>query len=38
MHLFKEHGVKDYAGAAAAIPVIDYDPYFAGEKGARSAQ
>ena len=34
MHLFKEHGVKDYARAAAAIPVIDYGPYFAGEKGA----
>jgi hypothetical protein len=34
MHLFKEHGVKDYARAAAAIPVIDYGPYFAGEKDA----
>ena len=34
MHLFKEHEVKGYAGAAAAIPVIDYGPYFAGEKGA----
>jgi isopenicillin N synthase-like dioxygenase len=26
--------VKDYARAAAAIPVIDYGPYFADEKGA----
>ena len=34
MHLFKEHAVRDYAAAAKAIPVIDYAPYFAGEKGA----
>ncbi len=34
MHLFKEQAVRDYAAAAKAIPVIDYGPYFAGEKGA----
>jgi isopenicillin N synthase-like dioxygenase len=34
MHLFKEQGVKDAAAAAAAIPVIDFGPYFAGEAGA----
>jgi isopenicillin N synthase-like dioxygenase len=34
MNLFKEQGVKDYAAAAAQIPVIDYGPYFAGEPGA----
>jgi Transposase DDE domain group 1 len=37
MHLFKEHGVKDYAGAAAAIPVIDYGPYFDGPLRDRMA-
>ncbi|HEY1794491.1 MAG TPA: 2-oxoglutarate and iron-dependent oxygenase domain-containing protein [Stellaceae bacterium] len=34
MHLFKAEGVKDAAAAAAAIPVIDFGPYFAGEPGA----
>src|ERR1700740_3559907 len=34
MDLFKEFGVKDYAAAAAQIPIIDFGPYFAGEKGA----
>jgi isopenicillin N synthase-like dioxygenase len=34
MHLFKAHAVQDMAAAAAAIPVIDYGPYFAGEPGA----
>jgi isopenicillin N synthase-like dioxygenase len=34
MHLFKELAVKDFAAAAAKIPVIDYGPYFAGEPGA----
>lgn len=34
MHLFRQHAVKDTAAAAAAIPVIDYGPYFAGEPGA----
>jgi isopenicillin N synthase-like dioxygenase len=34
MHLFKEHAVADYEAASAKIPVIDYGPYFAGEKGA----
>ena len=34
MHLFKEQAVRDYAAAAKAIPVIDYGPFFAGEKGA----
>ena len=34
MHLFKKHAVRDYAAASAAIPVIDYGPYFAGEPGA----
>src|SRR3954452_7913839 len=34
MNLFKEQGVRDYAGAAAKIPVIDFGPYFAGEPGA----
>ncbi|MGA8196133.1 MAG: 2-oxoglutarate and iron-dependent oxygenase domain-containing protein [Acetobacteraceae bacterium] len=34
MHLFKQHAVKDFAEAAATIPVIDYGPYFAGEPGA----
>ncbi|MBV8737031.1 MAG: isopenicillin N synthase family oxygenase [Alphaproteobacteria bacterium] len=34
MHLFKEQAVRDYTAAAKAIPIIDYGPYFAGEKGA----
>jgi isopenicillin N synthase-like dioxygenase len=34
MNLFKEHAVKDPEAAAHIIPVIDYGPYFAGEKGA----
>jgi isopenicillin N synthase-like dioxygenase len=34
MNLFKEQGVRDYAEAAAKIPVIDFGPYFAGETGA----
>ena len=34
MHLFKQHAVKDFAEAAAKIPVIDYGPYFAGVPGA----
>jgi isopenicillin N synthase-like dioxygenase len=34
MHLFKRHGVKDYREAASQIPIIDYGPYFAGERGA----
>src|SRR3954453_16910108 len=34
MNLFKEQGVRDYAEAAAKIPVIDFGPYFAGEPGA----
>ncbi len=37
MHLFKEQAVRDYAAAAKAIPIIDYGPYFAGEKGALEA-
>jgi isopenicillin N synthase-like dioxygenase len=34
MHLFREQAVRDYAAAAKAIPVIDYGPYLAGERGA----
>jgi isopenicillin N synthase-like dioxygenase len=34
MDLFKEFAVKDYAAAAAQIPVIDFGPAFAGEPGA----
>ena len=34
MDLFKEFAVKDYAAAAAQIPVIDVGPAFAGEPGA----
>lgn len=34
MNLFREQGVRDYAAAAAKIPVIDFGPYFAGEPGA----
>jgi len=35
MNLFKEHAVRDYAAAAAQIPVIDFGPVFGGEPGAR---
>ena len=34
MNLFQQHGVRDYAAAAAQIPVIDFGPLFAGEPGA----
>src|SRR6266581_2426291 len=34
MNLFQQHGVRDYAAAAAQIPVIDFGPVFAGEPGA----
>ncbi|HUC65563.1 MAG TPA: 2-oxoglutarate and iron-dependent oxygenase domain-containing protein [Stellaceae bacterium] len=34
MHLFKQHSVSDPEAAAAAIPVLDYGPCFAGESGA----
>ena len=34
MSLFQEHGVRDYAAAAAQIPVIDFGPAFAGAPGA----
>jgi isopenicillin N synthase-like dioxygenase len=34
MDLFKEFGVKDAQAAAAQIPVIDFGPLFAGERGA----
>jgi isopenicillin N synthase-like dioxygenase len=34
MHLFKQDAVTDPETASAAIPVIDYGPYFAGEHGA----
>src|SRR5579863_506530 len=34
MDLFKEFGVKDYAAAAAQIPVVDIGPVFAGAPGA----
>src|SRR5260221_11253065 len=34
MNLFEEHRVGDYAAAAALIPIIDFGPAFAGEKGA----
>jgi isopenicillin N synthase-like dioxygenase len=34
MNLFQEQGVKDYAAAASQIPVIDFGPFFAGERGA----
>src|SRR3954453_10598902 len=37
MHLFSQHAVKDFAGATAKIPVIDYGRYFAGEAGALDA-
>jgi hypothetical protein len=35
MNLFQEQGVRDYAAAAAQIPVIDFGPCFAGQPGAR---
>ncbi|MBV9583735.1 MAG: 2-oxoglutarate and iron-dependent oxygenase domain-containing protein, partial [Alphaproteobacteria bacterium] len=34
MNLFQAEGVKDYEAAAAQIPVIDFGPCFAGERGA----
>jgi isopenicillin N synthase-like dioxygenase len=34
MNLFKQHAVRDYAAAAAQIPVIDFGSVFAGEPGA----
>src|SRR2546428_13645548 len=34
MNLFQEHAVRDYAAAAAQIPVIDFGPCFVGEPGA----
>ena len=34
MNLFQEHAVRDYAAAAAQIPLIDFGPCFAGEPGA----
>ncbi len=34
MNLFERHRVGDYAAAAALIPIIDFGPAFAGEKGA----
>ncbi|HZB91993.1 MAG TPA: 2-oxoglutarate and iron-dependent oxygenase domain-containing protein [Stellaceae bacterium] len=34
MHLFKQHAVNDPEAAAAAIPVLDFGPCFAGESGA----
>ncbi|MGH7093525.1 MAG: 2-oxoglutarate and iron-dependent oxygenase domain-containing protein, partial [Stellaceae bacterium] len=37
MNLFKEHAVKDHTVAAAAIPVIDFGPYFAGAPTALAA-
>jgi isopenicillin N synthase-like dioxygenase len=37
MHLFKAQAVSDPEAASAAIPVLDYGPYFAGEAGALEA-
>jgi isopenicillin N synthase-like dioxygenase len=37
MDLFKEFAVKDYAAAAAQIPLIDFAAVFAGEPGALAA-
>jgi isopenicillin N synthase-like dioxygenase len=34
MNLFKEHAVRDPEMAARTIPLIDYGPCFAGERGA----
>src|SRR5713226_4067730 len=34
MNLFKEHAVRDYAGAAAQIPVIDFGLALTGEPDA----
>jgi isopenicillin N synthase-like dioxygenase len=34
MHLFKKQAVRDYAAAVKVIPIIDFGPYYAGEKGA----
>jgi len=33
MNLFEQHAVRDYASAAAQIPIIDFGPAFAGEPG-----
>ena len=37
MHLFAQYAVKDFARAAAAIPVIDCGSYFAGQPGSLQA-
>ena len=37
MHLFKQYAVKDFAEAAAKIPVIDFGPFFAGVPGRARA-
>jgi len=37
MNLFQQLKVRDPERAAAAIPVIDYGPYFAGQSGALAA-
>jgi len=37
MNLFQAEGVRDYAAAAAQIPVIDFSAVFAGEPGALEA-
>jgi hypothetical protein len=34
VHLFKQYAVGDYDAAERMIPVIDYGPYLAGERGA----
>jgi isopenicillin N synthase-like dioxygenase len=34
MHLFQQHAVKDPEAALSQLPVIDYGPMFAGERGA----
>jgi isopenicillin N synthase-like dioxygenase len=34
MHLFQQHAVRDVADVAARIPIIDFGPYFTGEKAA----
>ena len=34
MNLFQAQGVRDYAAAAAQIPVLDFGPVFAAEPGA----
>jgi len=37
MNLFQQHAVRDYAVAAATIPVIDFGPVFAGDASALPA-